>query len=932
LVLGFAIAQIDSMERYYQDLRSGSNPNVPALPSGAILNVSGYSLGGHLATVFTELHATDINRTFTFNAAGRGKLNNGKDLTWLLDSYRQLIADPMASIPGIAPPTAPSQLSLRDAAVASGPIQGNEANVYAHRRHQWATAALSPYVDGAASSSFGSTETLSAAANSKITSIYGMGANNDDTGTSLLGITPATKLRVFIEDQPDSYGSGYLSALGVDSWWKGDFLRTHSITLLADSIAVMKAFQAADAALTQLDIEKILASTSNYRGRSAVSYDAATTDSDSLEMALDELARLVLPGNDFEPLTADETPEGFSNLDKREAFYRRITEVQSALTDGEVSYRIVPIASMTWQQVEGFIPGRLSSAKTVPEMISVEAIVELASADSPEGLAYRYALREGNAFVLFGATPEATSTFYSRFNADHSLDLYDDRTGRGMSADYIESRAAFLAALLERNIRDASYVIQPASENVLYEDRRLVDDVSGVPVVTEILRDQARLKDGEEKSNVERNSYVLEKVQQAVGGGIAQRITFGSEDADHVSGGSRNDQFFGGDGDDTFDARGGNDYLEGGAGEDLLIGGSGDDTLHALDGAGGDRLRGGKGYDTFYVDWGDELSDDPEAPRSGIVYVGPNELQLSDGFRSKESGFFQAANGVRYWEGGDGRIVAYLPGESKQVVITAPSDAVPGRGDFGDHKISGRPDLGIRLVTQVEGRPRVESPESVWGQMKLAMTWRLPADPLALDLDGDGLEMLGGSGSSSTILFDHSGDGVRDGTGWLSGDDAWLALDLDSDGMITSGAELFGIDTILPDGAKAANGFAALAPLDSNADGVISADDERFADLVLWRDENLNGVSESFELRGLADSGIAAIGLNSQPVALALAGGNVLTLTSSFERTDGTNGLVGAIDLVREAFYSDFSLPPASADADGALPNIAGSGRVRDLA
>ena len=48
---GFAFGQLASMETYYQTTVKN------LLPAGAVLNVTGYSLGGHLATVFTELHA-----------------------------------------------------------------------------------------------------------------------------------------------------------------------------------------------------------------------------------------------------------------------------------------------------------------------------------------------------------------------------------------------------------------------------------------------------------------------------------------------------------------------------------------------------------------------------------------------------------------------------------------------------------------------------------------------------------------------------------------------------------------------------------------------------------------------------------------------------------------------------------------------------------
>lgn len=56
---GFALAQQAALERYYTWLRENA-----LLPPGATLNVTGYSLGGHLATVFTEIHKNDANIRF----------------------------------------------------------------------------------------------------------------------------------------------------------------------------------------------------------------------------------------------------------------------------------------------------------------------------------------------------------------------------------------------------------------------------------------------------------------------------------------------------------------------------------------------------------------------------------------------------------------------------------------------------------------------------------------------------------------------------------------------------------------------------------------------------------------------------------------------------------------------------------------------------
>ncbi|WP_434150627.1 hypothetical protein ACR2R6_03800 [Methylocaldum gracile subsp. desertum] len=84
-------------------------------------------------------------------------------------------------------------------------------------------------------------------------------------------------------------------------------------------------------------------------------------------------------------------------------------------------------------------------------------------------------------------------------------------------------------------------------------------------------------------------------------------------------------------------------------------------------------------------------------------------------------------------------------------------------------------------------------------------------DPLALDLDGDGIETVGVAGSG-TVLFDHDGDGLKQGTGWVKSDDGLLVLDRNGNGVIDNGAELFGVDTVLSDGQKATDGCATWMP------------------------------------------------------------------------------------------------------------------------
>ncbi|KAB2919889.1 MAG: hypothetical protein F9K30_16815 [Dechloromonas sp.] len=71
---GWAWGQISDMEAWYAQLKTAG-----LIPSGAQLNVTGYSLGGHLATAFNLLHQNELNggQVVTFNGAGVGELKTG---------------------------------------------------------------------------------------------------------------------------------------------------------------------------------------------------------------------------------------------------------------------------------------------------------------------------------------------------------------------------------------------------------------------------------------------------------------------------------------------------------------------------------------------------------------------------------------------------------------------------------------------------------------------------------------------------------------------------------------------------------------------------------------------------------------------------------------------------------------------------------------
>ena len=75
------------------------------------------------------------------------------------------------------------------------------------------------------------------------------------------------------------------------------------------------------------------------------------------------------------------------------------------------------------------------------------------------------------------------------------------------------------------------------------------------------------------------------------------------------------------------------------------------------------------------------------------------------------------------------------------------------------------------------------------------------ASPLALDLDGDGVET---TTVETGVYFDHDDNGFAEKSGWVGKDDGLLVRDINNNGQIDDGTELFGNNSVLSSGEKAA--------------------------------------------------------------------------------------------------------------------------------
>jgi Ca2+-binding RTX toxin-like protein len=217
------------------------------------------------------------------------------------------------------------------------------------------------------------------------------------------------------------------------------------------------------------------------------------------------------------------------------------------------------------------------------------------------------------------------------------------------------------------------------------------------------------------------------------------------------------------------------------------------------------------------------------------------------------------------------------------------------------------------------------------------------SSPITFDLDGDGIETVGmvrqyaatpGAAFTPTgdpIMFDHNGDGVKVNTGWIASDDGMLVLDRNSNGTIDNGTELFGNSTPLYAGGTAVDGFAALTQEDTNPDGMINNLDAQWGNLRVWRDLNQDGISQTGELFTLDELGITSINVTKTNTTQNLADGNRIIGTGTFTKADSSTGNMADVWFANDTFTSEFSDSiPVAADV-AMLPDMEGSGLVRDL-
>lgn len=159
-------------------------------------------------------------------------------------------------------------------------------------------------------------------------------------------------------------------------------------------------------------------------------------------------------------------------------------------------------------------------------------------------------------------------------------------------------------------------------------------------------------------------------------------------------------------------------------------------------------------------------------------------------------------------------------------------------------------------------------------------------DPLVINFDGTAVQL-----KDRTFGFDIDADGLDESLPRLSAGKGYLAIDLDNDGAIDNGAELFGPST--------GNGFRELSAYDDDGNGWIDESDAAFSRLSVL---TFNGDGQQV-LQGIGGLGVGALYTSSTQTRFDMKdqqSGEILARIRSsgvFIAENGTIGTIQQIDL-----------------------------------
>jgi len=224
-------------------------------------------------------------------------------------------------------------------------------------------------------------------------------------------------------------------------------------------------------------------------------------------------------------------------------------------------------------------------------------------------------------------------------------------------------------------------------------------------------------------------------------------------------------------------------------------------------------------------------------------------LNRSEGGPNASNAMNQAADGVN-------------PGRQTHTGIDGPEqmrDQVKERERLSPEEIQAIIDDTFEIADEILARSGGSSSDTLNDAEK-----ERPVDPIIIDLDGDGVEIV--ASDDFPFLFDIDGDGFEERTDWFASGDGLLVLDVNGDGEINSVKEVISasLDHDLIAGDED-NSLIALAKFDADDNKVLDSNDFIFDQLKVWVDSDQDSYTDPTELKSLAEIGIQSIDLTMMP-------------------------------------------------------------------
>jgi hypothetical protein len=274
--------------------------------------------------------------------------------------------------------------------------------------------------------------------------------------------------------------------------------------------------------------------------------------------------------------------------------------------------------------------------------VSATSFYNLAIQGDQDAIAYRYAMKALNPFVVLRA-----ESVYEPHNEFGELNLFASRTATpaGMTLDYLLDRGAFLAVKNAANTLDAKGVDMPDQ----LDNWRFVD--------------------------LSQNYAVTAHGQVPLG--PIRIAAFGARDADLLEGGNQADRLYGGRGTDVLVGNGGADYLEGGKGFDVYQYQASRTAFGTAINDGSDEIRDTDGLGVIRYGFTSGL-----IPSTESRFIGGVALKVGDG----------------QWSSPDGKLQYSQQVSNLQVSIHGDAGGSVRILDFDYDEASARGHFGIRFV------------------------------------------------------------------------------------------------------------------------------------------------------------------------------------------------------------------------------------------